>query len=318
MAMVSRYRGFVDPDEQLPDIPDRVAPLDSLPQTPPEAQARIAQTKANIETLTRLHAQAAVYLQDEQDPVLDLATRLARDAGDLPKRYDDLTKAHGTMGDLMKTQQANPFLDDLKLELANRPTLEAVDKLQRELDTVKADLEQHRKDLAERPTQKALDDLQKMFDTASADIAARDEKLGVVESQLEESRRTVLDTQNSYRPHVARLEKALQNARVDQVQLSGSIVRINGEKFTLQSQLGAAHKKVKQSAALFRRLANDVQSAEELFKSCLWYANTDRNQTERDFARLQRQNDEQTRKYERLHADAVEDLRDQITTLRRD
>jgi hypothetical protein len=314
MAMVSRYRGFVDPNEQLPDIPDRVTPPDSLPRTPPEALARIAQTKVNIPILNRLHAQAAVYLQDEQDPVLDLAIRLARDAGDLPKRYDNLAKAHGTMGDPTKTSQANPFLDELKLELANRPTPEAVDKLQKELDTVKADLEQHRKDLAERPTQKAFEDLQRKFDIFSADIAARNENVGDVESKLEKSRRTILDIKEDHKQQDARRETSAQRSMYDQIQLVRRNTRLWKEKSTLQRQLKAARKKVKQSTALFRILSNNVEYMEELFKSYLWYANTDRNQTERDSARLQRQNDEQTRKYERLHADAVEDLRDQTTT----
>jgi hypothetical protein len=38
--------------------------------------------------------------------------------------------------------------------------------------------------------------------------------------------------------------------------------------------------------ALFRELADDVWSAEEFFKSCFWFTNTDQDQAKEDSARL--------------------------------
>jgi chromosome segregation ATPase len=125
------------------------------------------------------------------------------------------------------------------------------------------------------------------------------------EEALEDAHRaarkvSIAHSMDSYHYEVQVREAQLARARVQQ--LNDEALFTKRQMETLRSQLGAAnrrvadaHEKLKQSGALFRRLADDVQSAEELYKSCLWYANTDRDQTEKDSARLRRQYDEQTR-----------------------
>jgi hypothetical protein len=104
MALIHRRRGVIDPDERLPDIPDRVGPLSSLPQTPPEQTARIAHAQANARILNRLHGEVQVLLQSRglHDPLLELVQTAPGQPAITDQQYSDLLKAHGTMGDHME------------------------------------------------------------------------------------------------------------------------------------------------------------------------------------------------------------------------
>jgi hypothetical protein len=107
MAMVNRHYGVLDDDSPLPALPVKVVPWDDLPRTPPEALARLEQAKANARTYNRLYTEAAVHTQNQGylRPLTDLCTSLAQKSRDKPKttdkQFNELAKAHGTMGNHM-------------------------------------------------------------------------------------------------------------------------------------------------------------------------------------------------------------------------
>jgi predicted RNA-binding protein with RPS1 domain len=287
---------------QLPFLPASVT-SDAIPHTPPEELARITKAKSDRAVLDRVYATARSGAWDAAvlQPLIQLANNLAKENRQLKAKVAvleidlecKLNLSMDTRHELITIYEVHP-------EQAGRPTREQFESLQAELETTKADLEKRNNELVQKQ--------------AELDRRTPEEQVPDISVQLEKSRRTILDIKEDHKREDARREIMARHSMYDQIQLGRRNARLWKETSILESQLEAAHKKVKQSTALFHILANNVQYMEELFKSYVWYANTDRNQTERDYARLQRQNEKQTRKYERLHADAVEDLRYQTTT----
>jgi 5-bromo-4-chloroindolyl phosphate hydrolysis protein len=79
----------------------------------------------------------------------------------------------------------------------------------------------------------------------------------------------------------------------------------------LEEQLADSRKDVENLNALFRQLTESVGLSEDIYKSCVWFAESERDRVKQDYASLKRQHDQQGHDYGCLkvvHADTVEDL----------
>jgi DNA repair exonuclease SbcCD ATPase subunit len=72
MDLIRKHYGDLDPDDELPVLPTKVLPFSSLPQTPPEALARLEAAKAEGAKLQAIVDELSRFKEMKAELILPL------------------------------------------------------------------------------------------------------------------------------------------------------------------------------------------------------------------------------------------------------
>jgi chromosome segregation ATPase len=168
-----------------------------------------------------------------------------------------------------------------------------------------------------------LRDADSATDRAETLWIAETERAAILQQELEAERRKVQTAADAaVATHrrieslesVARDEKAktLFDAETNRANdMEGELERTQQKVSGLEEQLADSRKDVENLNTLFRQLTESVSLTEELYKSCVWAIEGERDEAKVDYAGLQRQHNQQGHDYgclEVVHADTVADL----------